>query len=134
MWLRWISQLSILIPAVLMLVAGFIVAVRSVDVRLSSVRGVRQVASNLSYTVATVALCLTVLMLMQGIVGYNLWSRWWRRARGQTPRASGPQIRLWSGNWSRSGRRASSVQAASSAGSTRPCAGLTRRASRPARP
>jgi hypothetical protein len=76
MWLRWISQLSILIPAVLMLAAGFVVAVRSVDVRLTSVRGARQLASNLSYTVATVALCLGVLMLVQGIVGYNIHARW----------------------------------------------------------
>ena len=76
MWIRWISQLSILIPAVLMLVAGFLVAVRSVDVRLTSARGARQLASNLSYTVATVALCLALLMMVQGIVGYNIRSSW----------------------------------------------------------
>ncbi len=76
MWLRLLSQISILIPAALMLVAGFIVALRSVDVRLTSGRGIRQVASNLSYTAATVALCVAVLLLVQGIVGYNLRMAW----------------------------------------------------------
>lgn len=76
MWLRWISQFSILLPAALMLVAGLIVALRSVDVRFSTGRGVRQLVSNLSYTAATVALCLAALMLVQGVVGYNLRSSW----------------------------------------------------------
>lgn len=76
MWLHRIGQFSILIPAILMLVAGLIVALRSVDVRLNSVQGVRQVVSNLSYTAAMIALCVAVLMLVQGIVGYNIRTTW----------------------------------------------------------
>ena len=76
MWVHRVGQFSILIPAVLMLVAGFIVALRSVDTRLNSVRGVRQVVSNLSYTAAMVALCVAVLLLVQGIVGYNIRANW----------------------------------------------------------
>ena len=76
MWVHRIGQFTVLVPAVLMLVAGFIVALRSVDVRLNTVRGVRQVVSNLSYTAALVALCVAVLMLVQGIVGYNIRTTW----------------------------------------------------------
>ena len=46
------------------------------------------------------------------------------RADGQTPRASGPQSCLCNWTCNRSGRPVSRIQAASSAGSTRPCAGL----------
>jgi hypothetical protein len=71
MWVHKVGQYSLLIPATIMLIAGFLLALRSVDVRVGSVRGVRQVASNLTYTVVMVALCVAVLLLLQGIVGYN---------------------------------------------------------------
>ncbi len=72
MWVHKVGQYSVLIPATIMLIAGFLLALRSVDVRLGSVRGVRQVAVNLTWTVAMVALILAALMLLQGLVGYNL--------------------------------------------------------------
>lgn len=76
MWIQRIGQLALMIPAAIMLVAGLLVALRSVDVRIDSNRGVRQVVSNFSYTVATIALCVAVLLIVQGIVGYNIRSTW----------------------------------------------------------
>lgn len=76
MWVHRVGQFSLLIPALLMLVGGFIVALRSVDVRLNTSRGVQQVVSNLSYTVAMIALVLAVLLLIQGIIGFNIHASW----------------------------------------------------------
>jgi hypothetical protein len=72
MWVQRVGQFSIMIPAVLMLVAGFLLAIRSVDVRVNSAQGVRQVAGNLTYTVALVGLIVVVLLSMQRLVGFNL--------------------------------------------------------------
>jgi hypothetical protein len=68
--------MSLVIPAAIMLIAGVLVALRSVDARLGSAQGVRQVASNLTYTIVTVALCVAVLLVVQGIIGFNLGPRW----------------------------------------------------------
>jgi hypothetical protein len=76
MWVHRVGQYSLVIPAMIMLIAGFLLALRSVDVRVGAGRGVRQVASNLTYTVAIVVLCVAVLLLLQGIVGFNLYAKW----------------------------------------------------------
>jgi hypothetical protein len=76
MWVQRVGQLSLVIPAAIMLVAGVLVALRSVDARLGSARGVRQVASNLTYTVVTVALCGAVMLIVQRMIGFNLGPRW----------------------------------------------------------
>ncbi len=76
MWVHKVGQYSLLIPAMTMLVAGFLLAIRSVDVRVGTARGVRQVATNVTYTAAMVALCVAVLLILQGIVGYNIRSSW----------------------------------------------------------
>nr|UXE45580.1 hypothetical protein Hi04_10k_c4998_00023 [uncultured bacterium] len=76
MWLQHLQHFSLIIPAAIMLVAGFVVALRSVDVRLNTIRGARQVVSNLSYTVATVALCVAALVVVQGVIGFNIRAGW----------------------------------------------------------
>jgi formate/nitrite transporter FocA (FNT family) len=72
MWVQIVGQYSLAIPAALMLVAGFLLAIRSVDARPGSLRGVRQLAGNLTYTVGLVGLCVAVLLLVQKLIGYNL--------------------------------------------------------------
>jgi hypothetical protein len=76
MWVHKVGQYSLLIPAMTMLVAGFLLAIRSVDGGIGTARGVRQVATNLTCTAAMVALCLAVLLILQGIVGYNIRATW----------------------------------------------------------
>ncbi|HEY2154717.1 MAG TPA: hypothetical protein VGH33_03745 [Isosphaeraceae bacterium] len=71
MWVHKVGQYSLLIPATIMLVAGFLLALRSVDAGVGPARGVRQLAINLTYTVAMVALVVAVLLILQGIVGFN---------------------------------------------------------------
>jgi hypothetical protein len=71
-----LEQLWILVPAAILLVAGFAIALRSVDVRVSQNQGVRQLVGNLTSTILTVGLCLIMLMAVQSVVGYNLRASW----------------------------------------------------------
>jgi hypothetical protein len=71
-----LEQLWILVPAALLLVAGFAIALRSVDVRMRSHQGVRQLMGNLTSTILMVGVCLIMLMAVQSAVGYNLRASW----------------------------------------------------------
>lgn len=71
-----LSQVWILIPVAALIVAGLYIALRSGHARLSDGQGVRQFVGNLSSTVAMIGVCLVLLMLAQGFVGYNLSSSW----------------------------------------------------------
>ncbi|OIQ63292.1 hypothetical protein GALL_551660 [mine drainage metagenome] len=52
------------------------------------------------------------------------------QAPAQTPRASAPQMSLWSWSWKRTGRPSSTTRRASQAGSRRPQTGLKRTSTR----
>lgn len=74
--LNALLQVWILIPVATLIVAGLYIALRSGQARLSDGQGVRQLVGNLSSTVAMIVVCLVLLMLAQGAVGYNLTSNW----------------------------------------------------------
>jgi hypothetical protein len=71
-----LGQLWILVPAAILLIAGFAIALRSVDARLSSNQGVRQLVGNLTSTILMVGVCLIMLVAVQSAVGYNLRASW----------------------------------------------------------
>ncbi len=76
MFAHILGEIWILIPAALLLVAGCAITLRSVDVRLDTVQGAREVAENASYMLATLALSVATLMLIQRVAGYNLRGLW----------------------------------------------------------
>ncbi len=71
-----LSQLWILIPVAFLLLAGFAITAQAGHARLSDIQGIRQAVGNLSSTIALVGVCLVVLLMMQGIVGFNLKATW----------------------------------------------------------
>lgn len=74
--LNTLMQIWILIPVATLIVAGLYIALRSGHARLSDGQGVRQLVGNLSSTVAMIGVCLLLLMMVQGMVGFNLISTW----------------------------------------------------------
>ena len=71
-----IAQFWILVPVAILLLAGFAITVQAGHARLGDIQGLRKFVGNLSSTIAMIGVCLLVLMMMQGIVGYNLKATW----------------------------------------------------------
>ena len=71
-----IAHAWILIPVALLFGVGLTLTLNSGTARLSAGTGTRQWVGNLTSTLGFVGVCLLVLLLAQGVVGYNMHARW----------------------------------------------------------
>jgi hypothetical protein len=76
MFAQMLAEIWILIPVAILLVSGCAITLRSVDVRLDTVRGAREVAENATYMAGLITLSVVVLLMFQQVVGYNLNGFW----------------------------------------------------------
>jgi len=74
--LQQLGQVWILLPVVLLIVAGLGITLGSGNVRLTTSQGVRQMAGNLSSTMLFLGFCVLGLMMAQAAVGFNLRAGW----------------------------------------------------------
>lgn len=70
------AQTWILIPVVLLFVAGLALTLQSGLVRLGTSQGIRQMFGNLSSTALMLGICLALLVLAQSVVGYKAGASW----------------------------------------------------------
>jgi hypothetical protein len=76
MFAQVLAEIWILIPVAILLVSGLAITLRSVDVRLDTIKGAREVAENATYMTALVALSVAAMLMIQQIAGYNLSGLW----------------------------------------------------------
>jgi hypothetical protein len=76
MFAHVLAEIWILIPVAILLVSGLAITLRSVDVRLDTIKGAREVAENATYMTALIALSVLGMLLIQQVAGYNLHGLW----------------------------------------------------------
>jgi uncharacterized membrane protein YdcZ (DUF606 family) len=76
MFAQVLAEIWILIPVAILLVSGFAITLRSVDVRLDTIKGAREVAENATYMAGLIVLTVLVMLLVQQVAGYNLHGLW----------------------------------------------------------
>ena len=71
-----VASIITFIPVLILIGVGLLVTLRSGNVRLGTVSGVRQLAGNATHTAILVAVSLGLMLFAQSFAGFNLTRLW----------------------------------------------------------